>query len=55
MAKYIDARKVIIIKRKSNLEFPRRLKIAKRQAYKLIPMSLILNLDNLAKFSFGKK
>ncbi|NGY38461.1 alpha/beta hydrolase [Flavobacterium sp. XN-5] len=57
MAKHIDARKVIIISSvKSNLEFPRRLKIAKRtKAYKLIPMSLILNLENLAKFSFGTK
>jgi pimeloyl-ACP methyl ester carboxylesterase len=57
MAKYINARKVIIISSvKSNLEFPRRLKIAKTtKAYKLIPMSLILNLDNLAKFSFGEK
>jgi len=57
MAKHIDARKVIIISSvKSNLEFPRRLKIAKTtKAYKLIPMSLILNLENLAKFSFGAK
>lgn len=57
MARHIDARKVIIISSvKSNLEFPRRLKIAKTtKAYKLIPMSLILNLENLAKFSFGAK
>lgn len=57
MAKHIDARKVIIISSvKSNLEFPRRMKIAKTtKAYKLIPMSLILNLENLAKFSFGTK
>ncbi len=57
MAKYIEARKVIIISSvKSNLEFPRRLKVAKvTKAYKLIPMSLILNLENLAKFSFGDK
>ncbi|EIA10596.1 alpha/beta hydrolase family protein [Flavobacterium frigoris] len=57
MAKYIDAKKVIIISSvKSNLEFPRRLKVAKAtKAYKLIPMSLILNLENLAKFSFGEK
>jgi pimeloyl-ACP methyl ester carboxylesterase len=57
MAKYIDARKVIVISSvKSNSEFPRRLKVAKvTKAYKLIPMSLILNLENLAKFSFGKK
>lgn len=57
MAKFVDARKVIIISSvKSNLEFPRRLKIAKAtKAYKLIPMSLVLNLENLAKFSFGEK
>jgi pimeloyl-ACP methyl ester carboxylesterase len=57
MAKHIDARKVIIISSvKSNLEFPRRMKIAKTtKAYKLIPMGLILNLENLAKFSFGAK
>ncbi len=57
MAKYIDARKVIIISSvKSNLEFPRRLKIAKTtKAYKLIPMSLIANIESLAKFSFGEK
>ncbi|MFV8327166.1 alpha/beta hydrolase [Flavobacterium sp. ZS1P14] len=57
MAKYIDARKVIIISSvKSNLEFPRRLKIAKTtKAYKLIPMNLILNMESLAKFSFGEK
>ncbi|MFT4983524.1 MAG: pimeloyl-ACP methyl ester carboxylesterase [Flavobacterium sp.] len=57
MAKHISTRKVIIISSvKSNLEFPRRMKIAKNtKAYKLIPMSLILNLENLAKFSFGAK
>ena len=57
MAKYIDARKVIIISSvKSNLEFPRRMKIAKTtKAYKLIPMSLIVNIESLAKFSFGEK
>ncbi|MBP6182152.1 YqiA/YcfP family alpha/beta fold hydrolase [Flavobacterium sp.] len=57
MAKYIDVRKVIIISSvKSNLEFPRRLKIAKTtKAYKLIPMNLILNMESLAKFSFGEK
>ena len=54
MAKFMDVRKVIIISSvKSNLEFPRRLKIAKTtKAYKLIPMSLILNIESLAKFSF---
>ena len=57
MAKHISVRKVIIISSvKSNAEFPRRLKIAKTtKAYKLIPMSLIVNIENLAKFSFGEK
>lgn len=57
IATHIKARKVIIISSvKSNVEFPLRLKIAKTtKAYKLIPMSLILNLENLAKFSFGEK
>lgn len=57
MAKFVDARKVIIISSvKSNLEFPLRMKIAKTtKAYKLIPMNLLLNIENLAKFSFGDK
>jgi alpha/beta superfamily hydrolase len=56
MARFIDAKKVIIISSvKSNFEFPRRFKVAKTtKAYKLIPMSLILNIENLAKFSFGE-
>ncbi|MCD0476129.1 alpha/beta hydrolase [Flavobacterium sp. EDS] len=57
MAKHIVARRVIIISSvKSNIEFPRRMKIAKTtKAYKLIPMRLILNVESLAKFSFGEK
>ena len=57
MAKYIEARKIIIISSvKSNVEFPRRMKIAKTtKAYKLIPMNLIANIESLAKFSFGEK
>lgn len=57
MARFITVAKVIIISSvRSNTEFPRRLKIAKTtKAYKLIPMNLILNLENLAKFSFGEK
>lgn len=57
ISKYIDVRKVIIISSvKSNLEFPLRMKIAKTtKAYKLIPTKLILNVENLAKFSFGDK
>nr|WP_315244293.1 alpha/beta hydrolase [uncultured Flavobacterium sp.] len=57
MAKHIEVRKVIIISSvRSSLEFPRRMKIGKTtKAYKLIPMKLILNIENLAKFSFGEK
>lgn len=57
MAKYIDARKVIIISSvKSNKEFSRRIKIAKTtSAYKLIPMRLLLRLENLLEFTFGEK
>lgn len=57
MAKFIVTRKVIIISSvRSSLEFPKRMKIAKTtKAYKLLPMRLILNIENLAKFSFGEK
>lgn len=57
IAKHIEARKVIIISSvRSNAEFPRRMKIGKTtKAYKLIPMKLILNIENLAKYSFGEK
>ncbi len=57
MAKYVTARKVIIISSvKSNKEFSRRIKIAKTtSAYKLIPMRLLLRLENLIQFTFGEK
>jgi len=57
MSKHISVRKVIIISSvRSNAEFPRRMKIGKStKAYKLIPMKLLLNIENLAKFSFGEK
>lgn len=57
ISKHIKARKIIIISSvRSNLEFPRRMKIGKTtKAYKLIPMQLILNIEKLAKFSFGEK
>ncbi len=57
MAKFIDARKVIIISSvKTNLEFPRRMKVAKTtKAYKLIPTNLLANVESLSKFSFGTK
>lgn len=57
MAKHIVTQKTIIISSiKTNLEMPRRMKIAKQtKAYKLIPMDLLLNIEKLAHFSFGKK
>ena len=57
MAKHVDARKVIVISSvKTNLEFPRRMKIAKRtKAHKLIPLRLVSNIESLARFSFGAK
>lgn len=57
MAVFLQPFRVIIISSvKTNLEFPRRMKVAKTtKAYKLIPTSLILNVENLAKFSFGEK
>ena len=57
ISKFIEVRKVIIISSvRSNIEFPRRMKIAKTtKAYKLIPTNLLMNVENLAKFSFGDK
>ncbi len=57
MAAFLNPFRIIIISSvKTNLEFPRRMKVAKTtKAYKLIPTSLILNVENLAKFSFGEK
>jgi pimeloyl-ACP methyl ester carboxylesterase len=57
MAKFIDARKVVIISSvKTNLEFPLRMKVAKTtKAYKLIPTNLLANVESLSKFSFGEK
>ncbi|WP_281637520.1 alpha/beta hydrolase [Flavobacterium marginilacus] len=57
MARFIPVRKVVIISSvKSNLEFPKRMVLAKStKAYKLIPLNLVQNIDSLTKFSFGKK
>lgn len=57
MSRFISVQRVIIISSvKSNLEFPKRMILAKKtKAYKLIPVSLIKNIESLAKFSFGKK
>ena len=55
MKPFVKPLKVIIISSvKSNLEYPRRFKIAKTtKAYKLIPTQLLENLDTLARFTFG--
>ena len=56
MAAFLNPLKVIIISSvKSNVEFPRRMKIAKTtKAYKLIPTSIFSNMEKLSAFSFGK-
>jgi len=56
MAAYLNPKKVIIISSvKSNIEFPRRMKIAKTtKAYKIIPTTIFSNIDKLTTFSFGK-
>ena len=55
MKQFVNPKKVIIISSvKSNVELPRRMKIAKTtKAYKLIPTKLLENIGNLAKFTFG--
>jgi len=55
MKKFLNPKKVIIISSvKSNKEFPRRMKIAKTtKAYKLIPVTLFENIENLTKYAFG--
>lgn len=57
MVKFVNPRKVIIISSvRCNAQFPRRMKIAKStKAYKLIPMDLFINIEKLAKYSFGNK
>ena len=56
MADFLNPLKVIIISSvKSNIEFPRRMKIAKTtKAYKLIPTSIFSNMEKLSAFSFEK-
>lgn len=57
MAQFVKVRKVIIISSvKSNLEFPRTMKLAKAtKAYALLPTSLVSNLENVVQFIFGEK
>jgi hypothetical protein len=55
MKPFVNPKKVVIISSvKSNIEFPKRFKIAKTtKAYKLVPTKLFENIELLAKFSFG--
>ena len=57
MAQYINVKKLIIISSvKTNLEFPKRLKMVKvTKAYKLFPSTWLANVESLTKFSFGAK
>lgn len=56
IASLIPVQKTIIISSvKSNREFPRRMKLAKStKLYKILPTGWANNVENLAKFSFGK-
>ena len=55
MAAFLQVRKLIIISSvKTNLEVPLRMKIAKStKAYKLVPTTLLQNIEILNNFSFG--
>jgi len=55
MAPFLKVRKLIIISSvKTNLEVPLRMKIAKStKAYKLVPTTLLQNIEVLKNFNFG--
>lgn len=55
MAQFLNVKKIIIISSvKCNSELPQRMKIAKAtKAYKLLPTSLLQDIEMLAKFAFG--
>lgn len=57
MSRFIKLKKLIIISSvKTKSELPRRMKIARyTRAYKLIPTSLVLSVENLTRFSVGPK
>ena len=57
MAAFLSVRKIVIISSvKSNREFPRRMRLAKKtRLYNLFPTALVLNIDALAKLSLGDK
>lgn len=55
MAQFVNPKKVIIISSvKCNQELPRRMKLAKTtKAYKILPTSLLQNVESLVKYAFG--
>ncbi len=56
MSKHIELRKLIIVSSVRNKhELPKRMKLARlTKAYKLVPKTLLGNVDKLAKYTFGK-
>lgn len=56
LARILSVRKTIIISSvKSNMEFPRRMRIAKStKVYKFFPTGLVHNMETVAQFAFGK-
>lgn len=56
MSKLIKLRKLIVISSvKTKHELPKKMKLARiTKAYKIIPTSLVNNIDALAKYTFGK-
>jgi len=56
MSTLIPTRKTIIVSSvKSNKEFPARMLLAKKtMAYKLIPTSLVANIETLVRYAFGE-
>jgi hypothetical protein len=56
MSKFLELKKLIVISSmKSRDELPKRLKVLKlTKAYKILPTQLIENIEQLAKFAFGK-
>lgn len=55
MAQFLSVKKLIIVSSvKSNKELPRRMKLLKTtKAYKLLPTSLLGNIELLVKYAFG--
>lgn len=55
MSQFLNLRKLIIVSSvKSNKELPNRMKFAKTtKAYKLLPTSLLQDVEKLVKFAFG--